>query len=395
MTTLISADNNWTLFGILAAIAALSIWLEQKYSWASKATGCIIALVMAMILSNLRVIPVDAPAYDFIWDYIVPAAIPMLLFKANIGKIWRESGRLLIVFLISGLGTLAGGAAAYKLLSPFISDLAHAVPMMIGTYTGGSVNLVSMADAFKTSGEMVSYSVVADNLIMALYLLSLTAIPVSGFFTKHWKHPLMDQNQDASEEQTFWEAHNVSLLDIAKSIGLSLMIVAVSADLAALFDSLIPDGNFLLALIGGLLGNKYMLITTITVILASLLPEKVGGIQGAHEIGTYLIHIFFAVIGVPASIYLIATQAPLLLAFCAVIVACNMIVSFAAAKLLGFGLEETIIASNANIGGPTTAAAMAIAKGWDTLIVPAILVGTLGYVIGNYYGIFAGTLLGL
>ena len=350
---------------------------------------------MAMILSNLRVIPVDAPAYDFIWDYIVPAAIPMLLFKANISKIWRESGRLLIVFMISGLGTLAGGAAAYKLLSPFISDLAHAVPMMIGTYTGGSVNLVSMADNFKTSGEMVSYSVVADNLIMALYLLALTAIPVSGFFTKHWKHPLMDQNQDASEEQTFWEARNVSLLDIAKSIGLSLMVVAVSADLAALFDSLIPDGNFLLALIGGLLGNKYMLITTITVILASLLPEKVGGIQGAHEIGTYLIHIFFAVIGVPASIYLIATQAPLLLAFCAVIVACNMIVSFAAAKLLGFGLEETIIASNANIGGPTTAAAMAIAKGWDTLIVPAILVGTLGYVIGNYYGIFAGTLLGL
>lgn len=28
------------------------------------------------------------------------------------------------------------------------------------------------------------------------------------------------------------------------------------------------------------------------------------------------------------------------------------------------------------------------------MVVPALLVGTLGYVIGNYYGIFIGTFLG-
>ena len=36
---------------------------------------------------------------------------------------------------------------------------------------------------------------------------------------------------------------------------------------------------------------------------------------------------------------------------------------------------------------------MAIAKGWDILVVPALLVGTLGYVIGNYYGILVGNIL--
>jgi uncharacterized membrane protein len=36
---------------------------------------------------------------------------------------------------------------------------------------------------------------------------------------------------------------------------------------------------------------------------------------------------------------------------------------------------------------------MAIAKGWDKLIIPILLVGTLGYVIGNYFGIFMGTFL--
>ena len=63
-------------------------------------------------------------------------------------------------------------------------------------------------------------------------------------------------------------------------------------------------------------------------------------------------------------------------------------------KIFKFNLEEICIASNANVGGPTTAAALAIAKGWQAMVVPALLVGTLGYVIGNYYGIFVGTFLG-
>jgi uncharacterized membrane protein len=65
--------------------------------------------------------------------------------------------------------------------------------MMVGTYTGGSVNLVAMADAFKATGTLVSTAVVADNLLMALYFFVLIAIPSIGFFRKHFSHPLMDE----------------------------------------------------------------------------------------------------------------------------------------------------------------------------------------------------------
>ena len=44
MKTLISADNTWALFAILVVVAALAIWMEQKYKWAGKVTGCVIAL---------------------------------------------------------------------------------------------------------------------------------------------------------------------------------------------------------------------------------------------------------------------------------------------------------------------------------------------------------------
>lgn len=399
--SLISAENTWALFAILAAIATLAVYLEQKTKIGSKVTGCVMALIFAMALSNTGIIPLEAAAYDFVWDYIIPLAIPMLLFNADVKKIGRESGRLLIIYLISGIGTVAGGMVAYSLLKDSFTDLGHVLPMMIGTYTGGSVNLVAMADAYSVGGELVSSSVVADNLLMALYFFALIAAAGSKFFLKTYRHPIIDELEARSGggehkgAATFWQPKQISLKDIALCVALSLVIVAVSVKIAEVFAGLIPTSNFGLSLLNGFLGNKYLIITTLTMLIATLFPRQLGDMPGAQEIGTYLIHIFFAVIGVPASIYMIVTKAPLLLLFCAIIVFVNMLFSFVFAKLFRFSLEEIIISSNANIGGPTTAAAMAIAKGWNALIVPSILVGTLGYVLGNYYGIFAGTLIGL
>ncbi|MDD5859818.1 MAG: DUF819 family protein, partial [Eubacteriales bacterium] len=154
--TLISADNSWALFAVLACVAAAAIYLEQHYRWAAKMTGCVLALLGSMLLTNLHIIPTEAKTYDFIWDYIVPLSIPMLLFEADIRKIGKRSGRLMIVFLIGGLGTIVGGLLAYRLLRSVIPGLAKAVPMMIGTYTGGTINLVAMADNYHASSELVS-----------------------------------------------------------------------------------------------------------------------------------------------------------------------------------------------------------------------------------------------
>jgi membrane-bound ClpP family serine protease len=79
------------LFAILAAIATLAVYLEQKTRIGSKVTGCVMALIFAMVLSNTGIIPLESAAYDFVWSYIIPLAIPMLLFNADIKRIGRES----------------------------------------------------------------------------------------------------------------------------------------------------------------------------------------------------------------------------------------------------------------------------------------------------------------
>lgn len=96
------------------------------------------------------------------------------------------------------------------------------------------------------------------------------------------------------------------------------------------------------------------------------------------------------VIGIPADLRLIITNAPLILLFVFIIAISNLAVSLAVGKLFRVRLEEILLAVNATVGGPTTAAAMAIAKGWRELVAPIMLVGTLGYLIGNYVGTFMG-----
>ena len=152
MTSLIGPENIWLIMSITCVTIAAAIYLEQKYAWASRLSGAVIALISAVLLVNLGVIPSHAPLFDdIIWGYAVPVAIPLLLLQANITKIWQETGRMLFIFLIGAVGTLCGAMLGYVLLGSRIPGLAKVAAMMTGSYIGGGVNFVALSDAFKTS----------------------------------------------------------------------------------------------------------------------------------------------------------------------------------------------------------------------------------------------------
>lgn len=398
--TLIQPDDTITLWGIIVVWASVSIYLEQRYSWASKVSGAIIALIGAIILSNTGVIPTESSVYDAIWSVIVPLAIPLLLFHVNFKKIWQESGKLLIIFFISSVGTVAGTIISFFLLKDHIPYIEKIGAMMSASYIGGGVNFAAMAAKYDTPGEIVSATVVADNLMMAVYFIILMIIPAVSFFRKRYPTPHIEEVESGSRNdngktlaESFWKRKDISLKDIALAVGTAFLLVIVSFKVADFIGEVIPSGeeaSTFLNILNGLFGDQYLMLTTITFIMLAIVPRYFEKINGSQEIGTFLIYIFFVVIGIPASIPLIVKNAPLLLVFVFIIVMINMIISLSAGKLLRYNLEDVLVASNANIGGPTTAAAMAIAKGWKNLVGPILVVGTLGYIIGNY----VGTLLG-
>ena len=386
--TLVGKDDTWVLWAIIIVWATISIFLEQRYQWASTISGAIIALVGAMLLSNFKVIPTSAPVYDTVWDYIVPLSIPLLLFSSNILKIWKESRRLLFIFLIASIGTMIGTTVAFIILNHSVPYLSKIGAMMTGSYIGGGVNFAALSSKLKTPGEMVSSTVVADNSVMALYFLLLIAIPSIPFIKKHFKTHYHSDHTPAAQ-QSFWQPQKIQLLDIAFSIAAAIAIVAISFKLSELIQHVVPQSNLLLTILVSFFGDFYLLLTTLTLVIVAIWGDFFEKLAGASEIGTFLIYIFFVVIGTPASFVTIIKTAPLLFIFVMIILIFNLGLSLLLGKLLKFNIEEILLASNATAGGPTTAAALAIGKGWTDLVGPILIVGTLGYVIGNY----AGTLM--
>ncbi|MFI3379232.1 DUF819 domain-containing protein [Mammaliicoccus sciuri] len=395
LNAFINKDETWLLWAILVGIAALSIFLEQRYQFAAKLTGAIIALIGAMILSNLNIIPIESPVYDQVWEYVIPLAIPLLLFRSNIFKIWKESRRLLFIFLISSVGTVVGVTIGFLLLHQFIPQLDKIGAMMTGSYIGGGVNFAALSTKFQTPGELVSATVVADNSVMAFYFIVLITLPNMKFVKKYFKR-LYTSNDDTSSNQAeaYWKRNEISLKDIAYSISIAFALVAISFKISELVNEYIPKNNHFMEILVSIIGDQFLLLTTLTLVTVAMFSKFFENLNASDELGTFLIYIFFVVIGVPASIPIIIKTAPLLFIFVAVILIFNLSITLFFGKLFKFNIEEMILASNANAGGPTTAAALAISKGWQGLVGPILIIGTLGYVIGNYVGTLMGYFLG-
>ena len=400
--SLIAPDNHWALLAILFASTFLAIWLEQKYRWASKMSGAIITLVIAIALVNLQVIPAEAAVFDdIVWGYAVPLAIPLLLIRTNLRKMHREAGRFLAISLIGAAGTVAGAVLATLLLGGTLEGLPGVGAMMTGSYIGGGVNFTALSDAFHVEPTLKASATVADNLNMAIYFLVLMGIAGSLWFRKRYSHPHIDdvqENGKSGEGETlaaqYWTRKEISLKDIAVDMAFAVIVVFLSKLVGGFFAGLIPTDNWFLKMLNTFFGSQYVWITNFSLIWSTCFEKQAADMRGAQEIGTWLIYLFFFAIGVPASIGILIRSAPILLLFCMIIVLVNMLFCFLGGKLFRFDLEEIILASNANIGGPTTAAGMAISQGWVKLIGPCMLVGTFGYVIGTWLGILVGSLLG-
>lgn len=394
VTTLLAPDDTFALWAFLAVGAAVAISLEQRYRWAAAVTGVLLALFWGMLGVNLRIVPAESPVWDAVWSHLVPLAIALLLFDADLRRIWRESGRMFWIFNLSALGTCLGTLLAVLFVGGAIPEVGAAAALMTGTYIGGTVNLVALSAALSPSKELVGGLLVADNVTMALAFALLVALPGLAFARRRFAHPFEDAVEAGAPEggktraASFWKPKEISLADLATALAIALGAVAVSVAVADAVRA-IPGAP---ELVKQTLGQKYLVLPLVMAGLATAFPSRLASVRGAHELGTLVMFLFFVVVGVPASAAALVQRGPVLFLFTGIIAAVNVAVTLGAAKLLRFSIEEAVLASNATLGGPTTAAGMAVAKGWDALVLPAILVGVWGYAIGNWVGLIVGRL---
>lgn len=122
-----------------------------------------------------------------------------------------------------------------------------------------------------------------------------------------------------------------------------------------------------------------------TVALATALPGVGAALAPAGRlIGVVAMQLFVGAIGASGELSKLATAGAALAKFSLAQLAVHLAVLAGAKKAFGMEKRKLAVASNAAVGGPTTAAAMAAAKRWDDLVLPGLLVGILGYATGTF-----------
>ena len=294
------------------------------------------------------------------------------------------------MFLIACCGTMLGAILASCIFHNKIAEIWKPAAMLTGSQTGGSANVVVMADVWDITGSTFDAIYVADILTFTFTLFTLVMLPSIGILRKRYRcmyaTPTVDTAADAANEDS--QEASMRIFAIAKALAVSFAIVTVSVVIAdwvnATFD------NFIVC---QLFGQKYLLLTLFTVILATLFPKFFDTMKGAQELGIFMMFIFFVAVSIEADLKQIIALGPWLILFSVVIFIGILFISLLFGKIFKFSIEEISVAANAALGGPTTAAASAAARGYKELVTPAVLVGTLGYILGNYFGVLIGNVV--
>jgi uncharacterized membrane protein len=375
--SLISPDNDLALMAVLFVIAGAS-FLAEKTRIGSHLTGAVVAILSAITVANLGVIPHSAPAFDFVFAYFVPVLIPLFLFKADLRHMLFETTRMTMAFLVAALGTVIGVVIAVSLLD--LGALAPAADLdpalreagiaglFASTYIGGSVNYAALGEitGLSEDASFFSAATATDNLFSAVFLGLLALLPGWRWLARHY-----EGHDHGDEEQAVSTAEPITAASLTLAMAAAISFVAV--------------GDFITGL-AGVPSLRYAVITILVVTAATAFPQVLARLHGGFELGVGLAFVFFAAIAAGADLVAMVQIAPLLVVLVVILLSVHLLVLLVAGRLFRLTLPELVTASNAAVLGATTAPALAAAKGWHDLVTPGVLVGVLGYAMGTLIG---------
>ncbi|MFT5575205.1 MAG: putative membrane protein [Bermanella sp.] len=373
--TLFSPDNDFGLLAIILALVALGIAMESRPRIGQ--FGVIFIILFPALLSAFNVLPRGASVYGMVVNDFVPLSLPMLLFQADLRRIWRESGRVIIAFLGAAAATVMGAMLALPLV-----DLGPEEGVWVGILTagfiGGSANAGSVAVALdKAADPMMGVAVASVFAVAVPFLALLLTLPNMPRLWKFFSpHDSAAASLPPAELEV--ERQSITTLSLVASLALSALICLASESLANVLNY--PPA-------------KFLLITIFSVAFATLLPSRAESLHGHYELGQILIYCFFAVIGVQINFVLAITEGLQIMLFTGIVLSVHLVLLSLFGRILKLSGAELAVASNACILSAPTAAAMAVARGWHNLVTPALLCGVFGYAIANLVGISLAELL--
>lgn len=374
---------------------ALVLYLCKKSAVLKNIGPVVICYISGFVLA-VTAIPYDKALSQDVASMIVIIAIPLILFGFDL-----KSARKLTPAVTAGFGMqIITVLIVCYLVGQFADNIGiqyapQLAGMATGLYTGGTPNMVAIGNAFitgKDAANVITAANTADFFVGGIYFLLILVIMKPVYIKMLGESTdllIEDDNEtDSNSNQEIAEEYDLRQIvgdkkHTFKLLGVILLAIAVVA-LGIVIEYLIH---------GNLDSSLFVTITVSVLGIAISFIKPVREVKGSYQVGQYLVLVFS--LGLSMSIDLKALMSgllPTILLF-AVIQTLIIVGHMLLCGLCGIDAATSLITNVAGLYGPPFIAPVAESYGKKELILPGVICGVIGLVLGNQFGIIMTMIL--
>lgn len=369
---------------------AFLLYLSTKYPIINKIGIVVFCYAGGLLMGITDIIPDSiGGGQEILAGVTILLGLPLVLFSENVIK-WAKMAKYTFISLLLGVASVVILVfIGFFIFRDKIPEIWKVSGMMIGIYTGGTANLAAIARGLNVDMDLYILTHTVELAVGALILLFLitAAKPLFGLFLKPYKstgsqdQPDLDVSDFESYDGFFSRS---SIPDILKAFGVALVICGSGLGLMQFFEG---DTQFTVAV---------LTVTTLG-ILASLIPA-VNAVKRSFQLGMYFIYIFCMIVASQADMAsLINPDSKELVVnmflFITLVIVGSLILHALLSKIFGINVDDYIITSTALSNSPPFVPVVAAALRNKEVVVPGMIIGVIGYAIGNYLGVAIAYLL--
>jgi uncharacterized membrane protein len=369
---------------------AYLLFYSTRFSIINKIGVVVICYAGGLVLGNIHIIPESISGLQSdLMGVTILLGIPLVLFSENVVK-WAKMAKTTFISLLLGVASVVVLVfVGYYIFRNSIPEIWKISGMMVGVYTGGTPNLAAIARALAVDEELYIMTHTAELVIGAVILLFLLtgAKPLFGLWLRPY-HKGKSESQpeldvaDFESYDGFFKRKNFS--GIMKAFGVTLVIFGIGYGSTFLFKGDAKD-------------TAAVLTVTTLGILASLVPG-INRIKSSFQLGMYFIYVFCVIVASKADIIALFSVENIsllvnLLLYISLVIVGSLLLHSLLSLIFGINVDDFIITSTALSNSPPFVPVVAAAIKNKEVVMSGMIIGVIGYAIGNYLGVAIAYLL--
>jgi uncharacterized membrane protein len=149
-------DSTFCLTAILL-LSTFGISLERRTVIGKALSAPLATMALALTVANIGVIPFSSPVYTVVTSFLVPLAVPLLLYDSDLRRVLTDTGSLLAAFGVGAFATIIGTLLAFPIIPMRSLDSGWKVACALAArHIGGAINFVAVAETLHIPGTAVS-----------------------------------------------------------------------------------------------------------------------------------------------------------------------------------------------------------------------------------------------